>query len=280
MDIFIVDNHRKLDIMSKYLLITRPSRFGFDTETTVYTRTLSLLQICVKVDYNNYLFPLKLKVRKKIILNSPDKNKYICFLVYINKIHSKEFINKNNLFLKIMKDKSFVKLCCDADGDSDVLTNYFRRNTPIKGIIDIQLLVRSFGSNNFSLDKISNIFRLRKQNIDIVRVNFEEDNDENIIYAAYDSYLTLFIYNKTVNNYYNNNEQFQPPHRLYEKYFKYISSNFGEKISFIKLLNISYNFSLFGEIPKNKLLFPIVTILKYYESKDFLKFTFEEVELL
>ena len=207
--IHIAEDASECEAYCKTILDSGCVLMGLDIECVTagkvgnYYQNAELLQICVPDSLQTIggLFRgMPISPESKAYTNDKDGT-FTVYLIRVSKIYH-EINGLPKLLSQILRSKEIIKVGCDINLDVE---NFYRSfGLKIEGCIDDQLVARSFGIKEISMDNLgvmlfnSGKYKIKQQesqNIDWSSLL----TDRMIQYAAYDAYLSLIIYRGLIN---------------------------------------------------------------------------------
>jgi len=168
-DIYVVENKDQIESAVNYLKLQ--TVLGFDTET----------KPCFKKGEKNEVALLQLATKDK------------AFLFRLNKIRFESSIRR------ILADSTIIKVGVAIKDDLNTLKK--KRNFEPQSFVDLQEMVKKYGIQSFSLQKLSAIVLGLRISKSKRLSNWEADilNEAQLKYAATDAWVAHEIYIKLIN---------------------------------------------------------------------------------
>lgn len=166
----VLSTYEEADRCASALLDSGIPFFGFDTERTFGRTTLTGAASIVQ-------------------LSTIDR----CFIFQVFRIYDTTKVFPPSL-ARLLQSTNIVKVAADAEDDTDALRYY---GVQVRGIIDIQLIVRTMGIPYYGLKDLCRRFVPGYQDTKYLEDSWDWDGDltpEQIQYATYDAWYTLVVY--------------------------------------------------------------------------------------
>jgi hypothetical protein len=183
------------EILCREILDSDMHVCGFDTETTVPNATnipsdglTSVIQICIRKNSNGKILPLEIETN--------DIGIYTCYIIPIRRIYLEHKDIPSNLN-QLLTSSKIIKTGVNIKLDAKKVNQSYK--IEMDGIIDLQDLAISNGNFDYGLNALA------KKYLNLSKLDSELGNYdgiltyEQIMYSAYDAYLSLAIYNKMLN---------------------------------------------------------------------------------
>jgi len=249
------NEYSQAEILAQEILDSKVNVCGFDTETSVNflkskkaiqnlsessvnkkinDKLVTLIQICIKTNSVGNILPVEIETN--------DNSVYTCYIFPIKRIFLKYGQVPDNL-LKVISSRHIIKTGVNIKLDMKKLKQSYQ----IKGksILDLEELSISTGNYNYSLNDLS------KKYLGLSKLKSELGNFDGpltwdqVKYAAYDSYLSLAVYNKMLHIKNTGVLFYFPPDRPELKYqLLNINVSVVESVKLLEFLNTMNIFTL------------------------------------
>lgn len=192
------DDASEYNIWAEEILNSGETLCGLDTETTVTFKSEmdkdemklpSIIQICIRKDTGGFHL-------EDVELEITDQGVYTCYIFHLKRLWLKTKKIPTNL-VKLFKSSNIIKTGAGIVLDARRLSEAYE--VQFNSIIDVQDLSKCRGDFDYSLDTLAGKY-LRLTKLESKLGNYDDTlTQDQIKYAAYDTYLSLGVCRKMLN---------------------------------------------------------------------------------